>query len=91
MEIASWIIIGVFTGSLARVAMSGPVAGGISVAILFGVIGALIGGIVETIFSPDALAPFDLYSCFIAVIGAMILLFLYRCFAIRFEKRITRD
>jgi uncharacterized membrane protein YeaQ/YmgE (transglycosylase-associated protein family) len=91
MEIAAWIIIGVITGSIARVAMPGPAAGGMWVAILIGVIGASIGGIVGTIFSPDALAPFDLYALAIAAIGAMIFLFLYRCFAIRFEKRITRD
>ena len=91
MEIASWIIIGLVTGSIARVAMPGPAAGGMSVAILIGVIGAIIGGIVGTIFSPDALAPFNLYALFVAAIGAMILLFFYRCFAIRFEKRITRD
>jgi uncharacterized membrane protein YeaQ/YmgE (transglycosylase-associated protein family) len=91
MEIVSWIIIGLVTGSLARAAMSGPAAGGMSVAVLIGVIGASIGGIAGKIFSPDALAPFNLYACFIAAIGAMILLFLYRCFAIRFEKRITRD
>jgi uncharacterized membrane protein YeaQ/YmgE (transglycosylase-associated protein family) len=91
MEIVSWIIIGLVTGSLARVAMSGPAAGGMSVAVLIGVIGASIGGIVGKTISPDASAPFNLYACLIAAIGAMILLFFYRCFAIRFEKRITRD
>ena len=63
MGIASWVLIGLLTGSIARVAMPGPAAGGMSVAILIGVIGALIGGIVGTIFSPDALAPFNLYAC----------------------------
>ncbi len=91
MGIAFWVLIGLLTGSIARVAMPGPAAGGMSIAILIGVIGALIGGIVGTIFAPDVLAPLNLYACFIAVNGAMILLFLYRCFANRFEKRITRD
>ena len=91
MGIASWVLIGLLIGSIARVAMPGPAAGGMSVAILIGVIGTTIGGIVGTIFSPDALVPFDLYALFVAAIGAMILLILYRCFAIRFEKRITRD
>jgi uncharacterized membrane protein YeaQ/YmgE (transglycosylase-associated protein family) len=87
MEIASWIIIGVMIGSIARVAMPGPAAGGMTVAILIGVIGASIGGIVGTIFSPDALAPIDLYACLTAINGAMIFLFCYRCFAMRFEIR----
>jgi uncharacterized membrane protein YeaQ/YmgE (transglycosylase-associated protein family) len=91
MEIVSWIIVGLITGSMARVAMPGPAAGGMSVAILIGVIGALIGGIVGTAILPDALTRFNLYSLFVAVIGAMILLFFFRCFAIRFEKRITLD
>ena len=41
MGIASWVLIGLLTGSIARVAMPGPAAGGMSVAILIGVIGAI--------------------------------------------------
>jgi uncharacterized membrane protein YeaQ/YmgE (transglycosylase-associated protein family) len=87
MFITSWVIIGLVLGSIARIAMPGPAAGGMRVAMLIGVIGALIGGIVGTLVSPDASDPFDLYACLTATNGAMILLFCYRCFAMRFENR----
>lgn len=85
MEIASWIIVGLVTGSIARVAMPGPAAGGMSVAILIGLIGALTGGILGTAFAVGGLVPFDFYALGMAAIGAMILLFPYRCIAMRFE------
>jgi uncharacterized membrane protein YeaQ/YmgE (transglycosylase-associated protein family) len=66
--------------------MPGPAAGGMRVAMLIGVIGALVGGIVGTLSSPDASAPFYLNACLTAASGAMYPLFLYRCFALRFEN-----
>ena len=45
MDIASWIIVGLVTGSIARLAMPGPAAGGMPVAILIGLVGAFIGGV----------------------------------------------
>ena len=41
MDIASWIIVGLVTGSIARLAMPGPAAGGMPVAILIGLVGRL--------------------------------------------------
>ena len=85
MEIISWIVMGLVTGSMARVAMPGPAAGGMFVAILIGLLGAFTGGILGTTFSADTLARFNLYALGMAADCAMILLFLYRCIAMRFE------
>ena len=62
MDIASWIIVGLVIGSIARVAMPGPAAGGMPVAILIGLVGAFIGGLLGTTISPDTAAPFNLYA-----------------------------
>jgi uncharacterized membrane protein YeaQ/YmgE (transglycosylase-associated protein family) len=86
VDFASWIIVGLFTGSIARLAMPGPAAGGMPVAILIGLVGALIGGLLGTTISPDVAAPFNPYATSMAAIGAMIPLFLYRCIAMRFEE-----
>lgn len=86
MDIAAWIIVGLVTGSLARLAMPGPAAGGMPVAILIGLVGAFVGGVLGTTISPDAADPFNFYATSMAAIGAMILLFLYRCVAMRFEE-----
>ena|SRR5688572_17566548 len=85
MNIASWIIVGLATGSMARVAMPGPAAGGMPVAILIGLVGAVIGGLLGTIISPDTSAPFHLYAVATAAIGALAVLFMYRCIAMRFN------
>jgi uncharacterized membrane protein YeaQ/YmgE (transglycosylase-associated protein family) len=85
MEIASWLIVGLATGSMARVAMPGPAAGGMPVAILIGLAGAFIGGSLGSTISPDTLAPFHLYAVATATIGALVLLFCYRCIAMRFN------
>lgn len=86
MFIASWIVIGLVFGLIARIAMPGPAAGGLPVAILIGVIGALIGGIVGATVVEKGAVPF--YFCaLMAATGAMYPLFLYRCFALRFENR----
>jgi uncharacterized membrane protein YeaQ/YmgE (transglycosylase-associated protein family) len=85
MEIISWIVMGLVTGSMARVAMPGPAAGGMSIAILIGLVGALIGGSLGTTISPHSLASFDLFPLATAANGALVLLFVYRCIAMRFE------
>ena len=91
MDIASWIIVGLITGSIARLAMPGPAAGGILVAILIGLVGAFIGGVVGTTISPDTVTPVNRFSVLIAVDGAMILLFIYRCVAMRFAVTQTKS
>jgi hypothetical protein len=55
------------------------------VAILIGVVGAFIGGLLGTTISPDTAAPVNRFSVLIAVDGAMILLFIDRCVAMRFN------
>jgi Transglycosylase associated protein len=59
------------------------------VAILIGLVGAFLGGLMGTTISPDTAASFNLYASFTAAIGAMILLFLYRCIAMRFDAHQT--
>ena len=83
MEIVSWIITGLVTGTMARVAMPGPAAGGMFVAIFIGLLGAFIGGLLGDTISVETSAPFDLYALIMATNGAVLLLFFYRCIAMR--------
>ncbi len=87
MEIVSWIIVELITGSVARIVMPGPAAGGIKVAILIGLVGAFIGGIIGTTVSVEDSAP-ALYALLCAVNGALYSLFGYRCFALRLRDLI---
>jgi len=83
MNIFLWIVVGLITGSMARKLMPGPAAGGIPVAILIGLIGAMVGGLVGTIFFGNTRDPFRLFAVFTAIDGALYPLFLYRCIAMR--------
>jgi uncharacterized membrane protein YeaQ/YmgE (transglycosylase-associated protein family) len=64
--------------------MPGPAAGGIRVAALIGLLGAVIGGFLGTTFLVATSAPFDLKSLLMAANGAIYPLFVYRCIALRF-------
>jgi uncharacterized membrane protein YeaQ/YmgE (transglycosylase-associated protein family) len=83
MNIFLWIVVGLVTGSMARKLMPGPAAGGISVAILIGLMGATVGGLVGIIFLRNTGDPSNHLSVLTAVNGALYPLFLYRCFAMR--------
>ena len=86
MNIFLWVVVGLGTGSMARKLMPGPAAGGISVAILIGLIGAMVGGLGGTIFLRNTGDPANHFSVLTAVNGTLYLLFLYRCFAMRSRR-----
>jgi uncharacterized membrane protein YeaQ/YmgE (transglycosylase-associated protein family) len=88
MEIFLWIIVGLVTGCMARAAMPGPAAGGMLIAVLIGLLGALIGGFLGTTFLPDTSAPINITSLMTAMTGAIYPLFIYRCLALRLHEPI---
>jgi uncharacterized membrane protein YeaQ/YmgE (transglycosylase-associated protein family) len=76
MGIIVWIVFGLIVGAVAKLIMPGRGPGGIIVTILLGIVGALVGGwLGQTLglYGPDEPAGF-----FMAVIGAIIVLLIYR-------------
>ena len=80
MGIFSWIIFGLIAGLLAKAIMPGKDPGGWIVTILLGIAGAIVGGFVATLLGFGNVSGFNLYSFLIAILGALILLWLYRMF-----------
>ena len=78
MGIATWIVLGLVAGVLAKILMPGRDPGGIIVTIVLGVLGALIGGFIGTKLGFGNISGFDVRSLAIAVGGAILLLFLHR-------------
>ena len=78
MGIFSWIFLGLIAGALAKFIMPGKDPGGIVVTILIGIAGGVIGGFLGTFVGLGKIESFDLGGVFIATIGAIILLFIYR-------------
>jgi uncharacterized membrane protein YeaQ/YmgE (transglycosylase-associated protein family) len=82
MGILLWIVFGILAGSVARLVMPGPSAGGVGVAVSLGVAGAVAGGFVGTLLG-GSLAEFDFRSLLLAIIGSLGVLFSYRSYAMR--------
>jgi uncharacterized membrane protein YeaQ/YmgE (transglycosylase-associated protein family) len=73
-----WIILGLVAGVLAKWIMPGRDPGGFIVTIVLGIVGALVGGFISVKLGFGDVTGFNLPSILIAVLGAMLLLFLYR-------------
>jgi uncharacterized membrane protein YeaQ/YmgE (transglycosylase-associated protein family) len=75
----SWILFGLIAGALAKFIMPGKDPGGCLVTVLIGIIGSVIGGFVgNRVFGIESVTGFNLRSLGIAILGAIILLLLFR-------------
>ena len=72
MSIIVWIIFGAIAGWLAHL-LTGH-GGGLITNIVVGIIGAFIGGFLMSYFGRVGVTGFNLYSFFVAVLGAVALL-----------------
>lgn len=81
VSILGWIIFGLIIGALAKLIMPGRDPGGIIVTILLGIAGALVGGFIGRALG--LYGPNDAAGFIMALIGAIILLLLYRWLAKR--------
>ena len=80
MGILTWILLGLVAGILARWIMPGRDPGGIIVTILIGIAGAVVGGAIASLAGLGTVTGFNLWSIIIALLGAILLLAIYRQF-----------
>ncbi|MCL4298873.1 MAG: GlsB/YeaQ/YmgE family stress response membrane protein [Anaerolineae bacterium] len=78
MGCLSWIVLGLIAGVLAKAIMPGRDPGGFIVTILLGIAGAIVGGFIGTLIGFGDISGFDIRSLIIAIVGAIVLLALYR-------------
>jgi len=78
MGILSWILLGLVAGALAKFIMPGKDPGGFFVTILLGIVGAFLGGFLGTFIGLGKVTSFDLGGIFIATVGAILVLIIYR-------------
>jgi uncharacterized membrane protein YeaQ/YmgE (transglycosylase-associated protein family) len=78
MGILAWIILGLVAGILAKWIMPGRDPGGLIVTTLIGIAGAFVGGFLGSLVGFGGVSDLSIGSILTAVIGAIILLFLYR-------------
>jgi len=76
MGLIMWIVFGLFVGIVAKLLMPGRDPGGMFLTIVLGIVGAVLGGFIGR--SLGWYGPNDPVGFFMAVLGAIILLGLYR-------------
>jgi uncharacterized membrane protein YeaQ/YmgE (transglycosylase-associated protein family) len=80
MGIIGWILLGLIAGAIAKAILPGDDPGGLIVTTIIGIVGALLGGFLATaIFGAHPLDNFfDVSTWVTAIVGAIILLLIYR-------------
>jgi uncharacterized membrane protein YeaQ/YmgE (transglycosylase-associated protein family) len=78
MGFLSWILLGLIAGALAKFIMPGKDPGGCLVTTLIGIIGAVVAGFLGTMIGIGKIESFDLGGIFLATIGAIIVLIIFR-------------
>jgi uncharacterized membrane protein YeaQ/YmgE (transglycosylase-associated protein family) len=78
MTILAWIVLGLVAGAIAKALMPGRDPGGIIITMLIGIVGAFLGGFLGNTITGAGLNGFSLWSIILAVVGAMLLLWIYR-------------
>lgn len=87
MSFIAWIVLGLIAGFIASkiVNKSGE---GIVLDIVLGIVGAVIGGYLFQTFGMAGVSGLNLYSILVAVVGAVVVLFLYHALIGRRGTRI---
>lgn len=78
MSIIAWAVIGLLAGAIAKAIMPGNDPGGIIVTMLIGIVGAFVGGWIGGMLTGSGLNGFSLWSLLLAVVGSLLLLWIYR-------------
>ncbi len=76
MSIISWLILGLIAGFIGSkiVNKSGE---GLLLDIVLGIVGAMVGGYLFTLVGATPVTGLNIYSMFVAVVGAVIVLVIY--------------
>lgn len=74
MGIISWIIIGALAGWIASMMTGNDGKMGAAANICIGIAGGLIGGFIIGIFGGSGVTGFNIWSLFVSILGAVILL-----------------
>lgn len=85
MGIIGWVILGFLAGVIAKAIMPGEERGGCILTTLLGIAGALLGGFIAAILGVgDPIDEFfDLSTWLAAVVGAVVILFVWRAISDR--------
>ena len=76
MSIIAWIVLGLIAGFIGSQIVKGHGEGVVG-DIIVGIVGALVGGFLFNLIGAAGVTGFNLWSLLVAVIGSVVLLFVY--------------
>jgi uncharacterized membrane protein YeaQ/YmgE (transglycosylase-associated protein family) len=76
MSILAWIILGLLAGFIGSKIINGS-GEGMLMDIVLGIVGALVGGFLFNVIGAAGVTGFNIWSLFVAVIGAVVVLAIY--------------
>lgn len=80
MSVLGWIVLGLIAGWIASMIVDNGGRGPL-LDILLGVVGGLVGGAIFSALGAVPVTGFNLYSLFVAVVGAVVVLVIYHAVA----------
>jgi uncharacterized membrane protein YeaQ/YmgE (transglycosylase-associated protein family) len=80
MSIIGWLVLGLIAGFIASKIVNRR-GEGVLLDIVLGVVGAVVGGFLFTELGATGVTGFNLYSMFVAVVGAVVVLVVYHMIA----------
>ncbi len=76
MSFLAWLVVGLIAGFLASKVIN-KTGEGLVMDIILGVVGAFVGGFIFNFFGASGATGINLYSIFVAFIGAVVVLLIY--------------
>ena len=76
MSIIGWIVLGLIAGFIASKIVNKQ-GEGIVLDIILGIVGAVVGGWLFSMFGAQGVDGLNIYSMFVAVVGAIVVLLIY--------------
>ena len=76
MSILAWVVLGVIAGFIASKVVN-KTGEGLVLDLVLGVIGAIVGGWIMSLFGEAGVSGLNLYSLVVAVLGAIVVLVAY--------------
>ena len=76
MSILAWLVLGLIAGFIASKIYAGS-GQGVILDIVLGIVGAFVGGFLFSTFGAAPVTGFNLYSMIVAIIGAIVVLWVY--------------
>jgi uncharacterized membrane protein YeaQ/YmgE (transglycosylase-associated protein family) len=80
MSVLAWIVLGLIAGFVASKLVN-RTGGNLLLDLVLGVVGAFVGGFLFTRFGAAGVTGLNIYSILVAIIGAVVVLFIYHAIA----------